>query len=166
MAAAVADATVGFARLEHIPKVVHTLSIMVADSCEHILTVCWVVAVSGIGAAPKLQVQTVVLTTGFAMMSLLLPLNPLPVLPLLELQTSQWISLRTADLHGAGPRESGGQIPPGIGVIALGREQQPATPVAPEEGGGQGTRLPLQGPEGHDLTVRPVGDQIAPGHGR
>ena len=47
-------------------------SMMVAAGMPHMNTVCWLVTVSGTGAAPKAQVHTAVLTTGFAMDTLLL----------------------------------------------------------------------------------------------
>ena len=71
MAAAVADATVGLAGLEHMPKVGTLLraapSWMVAAGILQMDTVCWLVTVRTAGAAPKLQVHVAVWTTGFAM---------------------------------------------------------------------------------------------------
>ena len=65
-AAAVAAATAGLAGLEHIPKVVHLLSIIVAAGIPPIITVCCEETGSTIGTVPNEQVQTAVLTTGFA----------------------------------------------------------------------------------------------------
>ena len=65
-AAAVAAATAGLAGHEHMPKVVHLLSIIVAAGMLHIFTVCCEVTGSTIGTVPKEHLQTAVFTTGFA----------------------------------------------------------------------------------------------------
>jgi hypothetical protein len=69
IAAAVAAATAGFAGLLHIPKVVHRQSMIVAAGRLPIVTVCWLLTASAMGAVPKLQVHTAVATTGFAISS-------------------------------------------------------------------------------------------------
>jgi hypothetical protein len=65
-AAAVAAATVGFAGLEHIPKVGNTLSIMVAASCPPIIVFCCEVTISVAGVAPKEHIHTAVADVQFA----------------------------------------------------------------------------------------------------
>ena len=72
-AAAVAAATAGFARLEHMPKVAGWLSIIVACGILLTNTVCWLDTRTGQGAAPKEHVQSALFTTGFAKASTLLP---------------------------------------------------------------------------------------------
>jgi hypothetical protein len=59
-AAAVAEATLGFARLEHIPKLGGLLSMIVAWSIPVVMTVCCDVTIRGQGAAPKEHMQIVV----------------------------------------------------------------------------------------------------------
>lgn len=68
IAAAVALATVGFARLLHMPKVMGGLgiSIIVATGILQPVTVFWEVTVSGAGAAPKVHWHTAVFTAGLA----------------------------------------------------------------------------------------------------
>jgi hypothetical protein len=68
-AAAVADATVGLAGLEHIPNVGNTLSIIVAASCPHTSVFCWDVTISVAGAAPKEHMHTAVATVLLAIFS-------------------------------------------------------------------------------------------------
>ncbi len=53
IAAAVAEATAGFAMLEHMPKGGSLLSIIVAASRLQAITVCWDDTGSTAGAAPK-----------------------------------------------------------------------------------------------------------------
>lgn len=68
IAAAVALATVGFARLLHIPNVMGGLgiSIIVAAGMFESITVLWEVTVSGAGATPKVHWHIAVFTAGFA----------------------------------------------------------------------------------------------------
>ena len=73
IAAAVALATVGFARLLHIPNVIGGLgiSIMVAAGILVPMTVFCEVTVSGAGATPKVNWHSAVFTAGFPITFLL-----------------------------------------------------------------------------------------------
>ena len=66
-AAAVAEATKGLAREEHMPKVGSVVSEMVAIGILQARAWLWLVTVSGQGATPKLHMHRAVFTTGFAM---------------------------------------------------------------------------------------------------